>query len=75
MSRNNLIGVIKHKRMYYVLANLNADTDWNYSAAVSRIGHQDTIAKRRWGQALRAAHTIQRAMNTEFGVWEIGRGE
>lgn len=71
MSRNNLIGVIKYQHMYYVLTNLSADAEWNYHAAVRCIGHHGTIAKRRRGQALCAAHTAQRAINTEYGVHEI----
>lgn len=75
MSRNNLIGVIKHRRMYYVLRDLNADNEWNYENCVNRIGREDTVSRSRRGQALCAAHNLQRAIQTEYGVREIRRGD
>lgn len=75
MSRNNLIGVIKYKRVFYVLSDLNADMEWNYEACLSLLKRSDVIAKPRRGQALCAAHNMQQKLQTEYGVREMRRDQ
>lgn len=71
MSRNNLIGVVRYKRMYYVMSDLNADTEWNYAACVQYIHTQRAVCKKRRASALLIAHNIQKQIDTEYGVREI----
>ena len=73
MSRNDLIGVTRIGRWYYVLAPLNADTCWSSRAARRRViegRYRFRTASR--GRALMRAHDIQRkCIPTEYGVWEL----
>lgn len=71
MSRNNLIGVVRYKRLHYVLINLNADTEWNYEACVARIKRTPCPFRKKRFQALLLAHNWQRFDESEYGVREI----
>ena len=75
MSRNNLIAVIKHHRVYYIMPALNADTEWDYSACVAKINHKDTISRMKRGDALCAAHDLQMLLDTEYGVREVAKNK
>jgi hypothetical protein len=73
MSRNDLIGVTRVGRRYYVLCPLNADTEWS-SRATRRLvlRKQYVFRSRSRGQALMHAHDLQRFhTRTEYGVWEM----
>ena len=74
MSRNDLIGVVRYKRRYYVLAGLNADTEWNYDACASRIENEMPPHQMKRWQALVRAHNMQRQDESEYGVREIRKG-
>ena len=71
MSRNNVIIVVRHERRYYVLCNLNADTEWNREYCIWRIEKGDVPSKSRRAQALLLAHNLQRIADTEYGVREL----
>lgn len=71
MSRNNLIAVVHYNNRYYVLANLNADTEWNREYCVERIGRGGVQYKSKRAWALLRAHNIQNRMDTEYGVREL----
>ena len=73
MSRNDLIGVTRIGRWYYVLAPLNADTCWSARAARYHVvARRYRLRTRSRGRALIHAHNIQRhSVPTEYGVWEL----
>ena len=66
MSRNNVIVVASANRRYYVLPNLNADTQWNEDSVREQLPSARFTAN--WGRALVLAHKIQRRIDTEYGV-------
>ena len=72
MSRNNLIGVVRHGKTFYVLLDLNADTEWDYARCVEKIeaGSANYIRSTR-AAALLKAHQAQTRLMTEYGVREI----
>ena len=77
MSRNNLILVVQDKRSYktwfYVLVNVNADTQWNMKFCKHQISSMRKIGKRtsQRSTALILAHDIDNRIDTEYGVREF----
>lgn len=73
MSRNDLIGVTRVGRRYYVLGPLNADTEWSSRAARRLVLRKRYVFRSRSrGRALVHAHDVQRFQTqTEYGVWEV----
>ena len=71
MSRNNLVGVVRHAGRYHVLANLNADTEWNYAVCVRMIERRRFPSKQSRALALLKAHKTHNRIQTEYGVREI----
>ena len=72
MSRNNLILVIydKYRKIYYVVQDVNADTEWSVEGATYLV-QKGTKFTRDRGRALILAHDIDRKLQTEYGVREI----
>ena len=70
MSRNNLIAVVRHNGRYYVLPDLNADTEWDPNTCILKFDRH-THKKKHRGAALIIAHDIQRELDTEYGVREL----
>jgi hypothetical protein len=70
MSKNNLVLVIKHKGKYYVVSNVNADTQWCDSFATFMVQNSKSLWTYDRGAALIRAHNIQKQTNTEYGVRE-----
>lgn len=71
MSRNNVIIVVKIKNKYYVLQNLDMDTQFNQNFIYNlAINHNSKFTKNR-GKALCIAHDIQKKIDTEYGVIEF----
>lgn len=73
MSRNDLIGVTRVGRRYYVLCPLDADTEWSSRAARRLVLRKQYVFRSRSrGTALMHAHDLQRFhTRTEYGVWEM----
>ena len=72
MSRNDLIGVVRVGRAYYVLVGLNADTQWSrkYARYAVRCGRERSRHCTR-ARALVRAHDAQKHAGTEYGVREL----
>ena len=72
MSRNNLILVIydKYRKKYYVVKDVNADTEWSIEGATYLVQKGMRCTRNR-GSALILAHDIDRKLQTEYGVREI----
>lgn len=71
MSRNNVIIVAKIKNKYYVLQNLDIDTQFNQNFIYNlAINHNSKFTRNR-GKALCIAHDIQKKIDTEYGVIEF----
>jgi hypothetical protein len=71
MSRNNVIIVAKIKNKYYVLQNLDMDTQFNQNFIYNlAINHNSKFTRNR-GKALCIAHDIQKKIDTEYGVIEF----
>jgi hypothetical protein len=70
MSGNNLVLVIKHKGRYYVVSNINADTQWCDSFATFIVNNPKSLWTYNRGAALIRAHDQQNKINTEHGVRE-----
>lgn len=71
MSRNNVIIVAKIKYKYYVLQNLDMDTQFNQNFIYNlAINHNSKFTRNR-GKALCIAHDIQKKIDTEYGVIEF----
>ena len=72
MSRNDLIAVVRHEHLYYVLANLNADEQWSRTYCIEQIvaglSHKGYVSRAR---ALIVAHNLQKRFDTEYGVREL----
>ena len=75
MSRNNFIAVAKYNKKYYIISNLNMDTQYcaKYIYKVIKSGEIVFIKDR--GNALCLAHDIQFQINTEYGVIEFNIDE
>jgi hypothetical protein len=77
MSRNNLILVVKDKRLtkvwYYVIINANADTEWNGKFCKQKINMLKKKKLRTTNRsiALVLAHDKDKKIQTEYGVREI----
>jgi|TARA_E500000178_G_scaffold355112_1_gene426531 hypothetical protein len=71
MSRNNLILVIKKEHRWYVVPDVNADTQWNEEFASQHINLPTSRFTKSRAKALLRAHDIQRRMETEYGVREM----
>jgi hypothetical protein len=73
MSRNDLIGVTRKGRRYYVLCPLNADIEWSSRVARRLVLRKKYVFRSRSrGRALMYAHDLQRChTKTEYGVWEL----
>tara|TARA_B110000444_G_C18429485_1_gene406118 strand:- start:344 stop:565 length:222 start_codon:yes stop_codon:yes gene_type:complete len=71
MSRNNVIIVAKIKNKYYVLQNLDMDTQFNENFIYNlAINHHSKFTRNR-GKSLCIAHDIQKKIDTEYGVIEF----
>ena len=75
MSRNNVIVVARikdtdNRNKYYVLHDLNADTEWNEDWLAKKITETEKFTPSR-AKALIMAHNIQNKIKTEYGVHEI----
>lgn len=70
MSKNNLVLVVKKKctagSRWYVLKDINADTDWNVSFAFKKTKFH--IYTRNEATALVLAHRIDKKLQSEYGV-------
>ncbi len=77
MSKNNLILVVKDKRgikeWYYVISNVNADTEWNHKFCIKKIKYMKKNGKSTVKRyvALLIAHDIDNRIKTEYGVREL----
>ena len=75
MSRNNVILVVHDKRRgrnwYYVLADLDADTEWSAKYAKKIIYDGNLKRTRNRAIALLLAHNFQKKTKTEYGVREL----
>ena len=71
MSRNNLILVLRHKRRFYVIADVCADLPCGFHSTydyyLSFIGDGSKYTY-DMGKALVLAHKMQRRLCTEYGV-------
>ena len=70
MSRNNLVLVIKKKykkeNRWYVLKDVNADTQWNLSFAFKKT--KNHAYTRNEATALVLAHRMDKSLQSEYGV-------
>ena len=75
MSKNNVIIVVRDQRRgnpwFYVLDNLNADTQWSKQFAKSKIRKGNLKRTKCRATALILAHNLQKKHKTEYGVWEL----
>ena len=71
MSRNNVIAVAHYRSKYYVLGNLNMDTEFNVESIRNLILSGTHIFIKERGRALCYAHDIQKIIVSEYGVIEI----
>ncbi len=71
MSRNNLIIVILLEKLWHVLVDMNADTEWSTEACKDCATRGTTRVFKTRASALVYAHNKQRLLNTEYGVREI----
>lgn len=75
MSRNNVIIVARvrdkeNRNKYYVLNDLNADTEWNEEWIAKQLTDKAKFTPSR-SKALIMAHNIQNKFKSEYGVHEI----
>ena len=75
MSRNNVIIVARvrdkeNRNKYYVLNDLNADTEWNEEWIAKKLTDTVKFTHSR-SKALIMAHNIQNKLKSEYGVHEI----
>ena len=71
MSRNNFIAVAKYNLKYYILSNLNMDTEYNIEYIYKRIKSGELVFMEDRGKILCLAHDIQNQIDTEYGVIEF----
>ena len=71
MSRNNFIAVAKYNKKYYILSNLNMDTEYEVEYIYKRIDSGEIVFVKDRGKALCLAHDIQFQIATEYGVIEF----
>lgn len=71
MSRNNFIAVAKYNKKYYILSNLNMDTEYGVEYIYKRINSGEIVFVKDRGNALCLAHDIQFQIDTEYGVIEF----
>ena len=71
MSRNNVIVVAKLNYKYYVLQNLNMDTQFNKLYIYNLLIRNNLKYTKNRGKALCIGHDIQKKIDTEYGVIEL----
>tara|TARA_A100001015_G_C15010592_1_gene722882 strand:+ start:417 stop:638 length:222 start_codon:yes stop_codon:yes gene_type:complete len=71
MSRNNVIVVAKLNYKYYVLQNLNMDTQFNKLYIYNLLISNNFKYTKNRGKALCIGHDIQKKIDTEYGVIEL----
>ena len=71
MSRDNIIAVVKYKRKYYVLSDLNIENQFDEDYIKNLLLNNNLKYTYNRGKALIIGHNIQKDINTEYGVREL----
>ena len=69
MGRNNVIVVAQFRGRYFVLVDLNADTEWNEEWVRAHV--KQRLCYRNRAYALERAHDRQLQLETQYGVREM----
>ena len=71
MSRDNVIAVVKYKRKYYVLSDLNMENQFDEDYIKNLVLNNNLKYTYNRGKALIIGHNAQKNINTEYGVREL----
>lgn len=71
MSRDNVIAVVKYKKKYYVLIDLNIENQFNEDYIKNLVFNNNLKYTYDRGKALIIGHNAQKNINTEYGVREL----
>lgn len=71
MSRDNVIAVVKYKKKYYVLSDLNIENQFDEDYIKNLLLNNNLKYTYNRGKALIIGHNIQNNINTEYGVKEL----
>ena len=71
MSRDNVIAVVKYKRKYYVLSDLNMENQFDEDYIKNLVLNNNLKYTYNRGKALIIGHNAQENINTEYGVREL----
>lgn len=67
----SVILVVNYNKQFYVLKNVDADTEWNEDFAKKHVNMETSKFTRSRPRALVLAHDLQKKANTEYGVREM----